>query len=88
MTADNIKNGWKFSGQSEFQNKESARNYIWARIIGTERELDKIKTEMSHCGKHGESRLSLDKLEIMYEATENRLGMYNYIFKLIELDEN
>ena len=65
--------------------KEKAHNHLWSRIQHTERELNEIKNEMY---QRGERRISLGTYEKMYEATEGKLDMYNYLFKLVELDEN
>jgi hypothetical protein len=64
--------------------KEKSHNYLWSRIQNTERELVKLQSEM--CSR-GQNRISLSTLEKMYESTENKLSMYNYLFKLVELDE-
>lgn len=64
--------------------KEKARNHIWSRIISTEREYKDIHDAMR---KKGDGRISMDTLEIMLDATDRKLDMYNYLFKLIELDE-
>jgi len=65
--------------------REKAHNHLWSRIQNTERELVQLQSEM--CSRGGR-RLSLATLEKMYESTENRLSMYNYLFKLVELDED
>lgn len=65
--------------------REKAHNHLWSRIQNTERELVQLQNEM--CSRSGK-RLSLSTLEKMYESTENRLSMYNYLFKLVELDED
>ena len=65
--------------------REKAHNHLWSRIQNTERELVQLHSEM--CSSGGK-RLSLSTLEKMYESTENRLSMYNYLFKLVELDED
>ena len=65
--------------------KEKAHNHLWSRIQHTERELVELRNDM--CSR-GQNRISLSTLEKMYESTENRLGMYNYLFKLVELDED
>jgi len=64
--------------------KEKAHNHLWSRIQHTERELVELQSEM--CSR-GQNRISLSTLEKMYESTENKLSMYNYLFKLVELDE-
>ena len=64
--------------------KEKARNYIWSRIQTTEEEYKKIHDDMR---KPSDTRISMDTLEIMLDATDRKLDMYNYLFKLIELDE-
>jgi hypothetical protein len=65
--------------------KEKAHNHLWSRIQHTERELVELQNDM--CSR-GQKRISLSTLEKMYESTENKLGMYNYLFKLVELDED
>ena len=65
--------------------KEKAHNHLWSRIQHTERELVELQNDM--CSR-GQNRISLSTLEKMYESTENKLGMYNYLFKLVELDED
>ena len=64
--------------------KEKAHNHLWSRIQHTERELVELQNDM--CSR-SQNRISLSTLEKMYESTENKLGMYNYLFKLVELDE-
>jgi hypothetical protein len=64
--------------------KEKARNYIWSRIQSTEIEYKWVHDEMR---QPGDRRISMDKLELMLDATDRKLDMYNYLFKLIELDE-
>ena len=65
--------------------KEKAQNHLWSRIQHTERELVELQKDM--CSR-SQNRISLATLEKMYESTENKLGMYNYLFKLVELDED
>ena len=64
--------------------KEKAHNHLWSRIQHAERELVELQSEM--CSR-GQKRISLSTLEKMYESTENKLDMYNYLFKLVETDE-
>jgi hypothetical protein len=64
--------------------KEKAHNHLWSRIQHTERELVELQSEM--CSR-SQNRISLSNLEKMYESRENKLSMYNYLFKLVELDE-
>lgn len=64
--------------------KEKARNYVWSRIISTEKEYKDIHNTMR---QRGDGRISMDTLEIMLDSTDRKLDMYNYLFKLIELDE-
>jgi hypothetical protein len=64
--------------------KEKARNYIWSRIQSTEIEYKWVHDEMR---QPGDRRISMDKLELMLDATDRKLDMYNYLFKLVELDE-
>lgn len=66
-------------------NREKARDFIWSKIEVTERELQGLYKEMKHCGPN--DLVGIDKLEMMYESTERRLDMFNYLFKLIETDE-
>jgi hypothetical protein len=62
--------------------KEKARNYIWSRIQSTEIEYKWVHDEMRQ-----PSDISIDKLEMMLDSCDRRLDMFNYLFKLIELDE-
>ena len=64
--------------------KEKARNYLWSRIHSTEIEYKWVHDEMR---EPGDRRISMDKLELMLDATDRKLDMYNYLFKLVELDE-
>ena len=64
--------------------KEKAHNHLWSRIQHTERELVELQREM--CSK-SQNRISLSNLEKMYDSTDRRLDMYNYLFKLVELDD-
>jgi hypothetical protein len=64
--------------------KEKARNYVWSRIQSTEIEYKWVHDEMR---QPGDRRISMDKLELMLDSCDRRLDMYNYLFKLIELDE-
>jgi len=64
--------------------KEKARNYLWSRIKSTEIEYKWVHDEMR---EPGDRRISMDKLELMLDATDRKLDMYNYLFKLVELDE-
>jgi hypothetical protein len=66
-------------------NREKARDFIWSKIEVTERELQGLYREMKNCGPS--DLIGIDKLEMMYESTERRLDMFNYLFKLIETDE-
>lgn len=63
--------------------KEKARDYIWSRIETTEREYNQINLEY-----HQVEDNDADQLEIRLDATDRKLDMYNYLFKLIELDED
>lgn len=65
--------------------KEKARNYVWSRIQSTERDLKNINVEMSG---DRDGRISMDILEKQLDATDRRLDMFNYLFKLIETDED
>jgi len=64
--------------------KEKARNYIWSRIQSTEIEYKWVHDEMR---QPDDKRISMDKLEKMLDSCDRRLDMYNYLFKLVELDE-
>jgi hypothetical protein len=64
--------------------KEKARNYIWSRIQATERDYTKIHNDMR---ESGDKRISMSTLESMLDSCDRKLDMYNYLFKLIELDE-
>lgn len=65
--------------------KEKARNYVWSKIESIERELKDLTVEMS--GERGQ-RISHEQLAIVHDSLDRKLDMYNYLFKLIELDEN
>ena len=64
--------------------KEKARNYIWSRIQSTERDYVQIHNDMRQ-GPDG--RISMETLENMLDSCDRKLDMYNYLFKLVELDE-
>jgi len=64
--------------------KEKARNYIWSRIQATERDYTQIHNDMR---ESGDKRISMSTLENMLDSCDRKLDMYNYLFKLIELDE-
>ena len=65
--------------------REKARDYIWSRIETTEREYRQINNDMR---TRSTGVLTMDQLEIRLDATDRKLHMYNYLFKLIELDED
>ena len=65
--------------------KEKARDYVWSRIETTEREYRQINNDMR---TRSTGVLTMDQLEIRLDATDRKLDMYNYLFKLIELDED
>lgn len=65
--------------------KEKARNYVWSRIESAEREYKQIHEDMS---SNNVGALTMDQLEIRLDATDRKLDMYNYLFKLIETDED
>ena len=65
--------------------REKARDYIWSRIETTEREYRQINNDMR---TRSTGVLTMDQLEIRLDATDRKLYMYNYLFKLIELDED
>ncbi len=64
--------------------KEKARNYIWSRIQATERDYIQIHNDMR---ESGDKRISMSTLENMLDSCDRKLDMYNYLFKLVELDE-
>ena len=66
--------------------KERARNYVWSRIESAERDLITAERDLEN---HSElnNRLSLNHLENAYRAAVSRRVMFNYLFKLIETDE-
>jgi hypothetical protein len=65
--------------------KEKARNYVWSRIESTEREYRQIHEDIEN---NMTGIVGMDQLEIRLDATDRKLDMYNYLFKLIELDED
>jgi hypothetical protein len=65
--------------------REKARNYVWSRIESTEREYKQIHEDIEN---NMTGVVGMDQLEIRLDATDRKLDMYNYLFKLIELDEN
>lgn len=65
--------------------KEKARNYVWSRIESTEREYRQIHEDIEN---NMTGIIGMDQLEIRLDATDRKLDMYNYLFKLIELDED
>lgn len=67
--------------------KERARNYIWSRIESAERDLVNAERDLEQYND-STNRLSLDHLENAYRAAVSRRVMFNYLFKLIETDEN
>jgi hypothetical protein len=64
--------------------KEKARNYVWSKMENIQRELKDLTVEMS--GERGQ-RISHEQLSIVHDSLDRKLDMYNYLFKLIELDE-
>lgn len=64
--------------------REKARNYVWSRIESTEREYKQIHEDIEN---NMTGVVGMDQLEIRLDATDRKLDMYNYLFKLIELDE-
>lgn len=66
--------------------KERARNYVWSRIESAERDLITAERDLDEY-KESNSRLSLTHLENAYNAAVSRRVMFNYLFKLIETDE-
>lgn len=67
--------------------KEKARNYIWSRIESAERNLIEAERDLEQYNDSN-SRLSLEHLENAYRAAVSRRLMFNYLFKLIETDED
>jgi len=66
--------------------KERARNYVWSRIESAERDLIAAERDLDEY-KESNSRLPLTHLENAYRAAVSRRVMFNYLFKLIETDE-
>ena len=66
--------------------KERARNYVWSRIESAERDLITAERDLKEYNEQS-NRLSLDHLENAYRAAVSRRVMFNYLFKLIETDE-
>jgi len=66
--------------------KERARNYVWSRIESAERDLITAERDLYEY-KESNSRLPLAHLENAYRAAVSRRVMFNYLFKLIETDE-
>ena len=64
--------------------KEKARNYVWSRIESTEREYRQIHEDIEN---NMTGAVGRDELEIRLDATDRKLDMFNYLFKLIETDE-
>ena len=64
--------------------KEKARNYVWSRIESTEREYRQIHKDIEN---NMTGAVGRDELEIRLDATDRKLDMFNYLFKLIETDE-
>ena len=67
--------------------KEKARNYVWSRIESSERDLIDAEKDLEEYNESS-SRLSLSHLENAYNKAVSRRVMFNYLFKLIELDES
>ena len=66
--------------------KERARNYVWSRIESAERDLITAERDLDEY-KESNSHLPLAHLENAYRAAVSRRVMFNYLFKLIETDE-
>lgn len=67
--------------------KEKARDYVWARIESAERDLINAERDLEEYNEKS-NRLSLDHLENTYRSAVSRRLMFNYLFKLIETDED
>lgn len=67
--------------------KEKARNYVWSRIESAERDLIAAERDLEEYNEKS-NRLSLDHIENTYRAAVSRRLMFNYLFKLIETDED
>jgi hypothetical protein len=66
--------------------KEKARNYVWSRIESTERDLELLERDIMDY-KEGTGILTMDHLENAHRAAKSRQTVFNYLFKLIETDE-
>jgi len=67
--------------------KERARNYVWSRIEAADRDLLEAEKDLAVYNESGHY-LSYDQVENAYNAAVSRRVMFNYLFKLIELDED
>jgi len=67
--------------------KEKARNYIWSRIEAADRDLLKAERDLEEYNESSD-RLSLEHIENTYRVAVSRRLMFNYLFKLIETDED
>jgi len=67
--------------------KERARNYVWSRIESADRDLLKAEQDLAVYNESGHY-LSYEQVENTYKAAVSRRIMFNYLFKLIELDED
>lgn len=66
--------------------KERARNYVWSRIEAAERDLITAERDLVVYNESGHY-LSYEQVENAYRAAVSRRVMFNYLFKLIETDE-
>jgi len=71
--------------------KERARNYVWSRIDSTDRNIEELERKIEyHDLAASEVKIpeeAYDELHNAYKAAVSRRVMFNYLFKLIETDE-
>ena len=72
--------------------KERARNYVWSRIDTADRDIEKLERQIEyHDLTDSEVKIpeeEYDELHNAYKAAVSRRVMFNYLFKLIETDED
>lgn len=72
--------------------KERARNYVWSRIEAADRNIYELERNIEYhdlaASKIKISEDEYDELHNAYKAAVSRRVMFNYLFKLIELDED
>jgi hypothetical protein len=66
--------------------KEKARNYVWSRIESTERDLELLERDITDY-KERSGIITIEHLNDAHTAAKSRQTVFNYLFKLIETDE-